>query len=300
MGSLSPSACAFLTEEAGEPLAGTASTDGSTLFLVRYAGLWPRKALEGSDLPEPLKARLLAAAKASRGRVQLVRGEPRHDDPPEVYVARTVAGERFVLRFAFASYEAMAEVDWAEVATRGRHPSASAVEAPLYLVCTHGKRDACCAARGADLFRVMHALAPGRVLQSSHLGGHRFAPVAVSLPDGLCYGRMRPEEAGAFVEARERGAIFDLHRLRGRMSFGAPAQAAEVFLRTALAETAIDALRLVEDAEDGARHRVVFSVGGTRHEVVVAEERLDTLRPSSCGDDPKPASRFVFVAHRVG
>src|SRR5690606_21759769 len=155
-----------------------------------------------------------------------------------LYVARTVAGERFILRFGFGSYEAMAEVDWAEVARRGAHPSAEVIDEPLFLACTHGKRDACCAAKGAELFKVMTRLRPGRALQCSHLGGHRFAPVLLSLPDGLCYGRVEAREVPAFIEARELGRIFDLRRLRGRMSYGGAAQAAEVFLRTALAETA--------------------------------------------------------------
>jgi hypothetical protein len=297
---LLPTSCARLAEEADEPLAGTASDDGATYFLVRYAGAWPRKALEGSELPEPLKASLKAAAEACRGRVQLVRGPSRGEDPAEVYVARTVAGERFLLRLRFSSHEAMAEVDWAEVGLRGEHPEAQRLDGPLFLVCTHGKRDACCAAAGAELYQAMAALRPGRVLQSSHLGGHRFAPVALSLPDGLCYGRLRPDEASAFIDASERGRIFDLHRLRGRSSYGAAAQAAEVFLRAALAETAVDALALEGEAPEGDGRRLTFSVAGARHEVVVAEERTDALRPSSCGDEPRPVSRFVFVAHRAG
>jgi hypothetical protein len=298
--SLPQSACARLAEEAGEPLAGTASSDGATLFLVRFAGLWPRKALEGSDLPPALKANLKAAAKSCGGRVVLVRGPARGEDPPELYVARTVAGERFVLRFAFKGYDAMAEVDWAEVARRGTHPVAEVVDEPLFLACVHGKRDACCAAKGTALFNLMTQLRPGRVLQCSHLGGHRFAPVLLSLPDGLCYGRVAADEVHAFIEAREQGRIFDLRRLRGRMSFGGAAQAAEVFLRTALAETAIDALTLESDTRvEGGGHQVVFSAGGARHSLVVAEELTGTERPGSCGDDPKPASRFVLVDHRV-
>src|SRR5690606_29146459 len=67
-------ACALGSEAADEPLAGTAATDGEVYFLLRYPGSWAPKALEGSDLPDAIKAQLLAAAKATRGRVLLFRG----------------------------------------------------------------------------------------------------------------------------------------------------------------------------------------------------------------------------------
>ena len=57
------------------------------------------------------------------------------------------------------------------------------------LVCTHGSRDVCC---GADGMRVYGELVardlPGvRVWRTSHTGGHRFAPTALTLPDGRAW-----------------------------------------------------------------------------------------------------------------
>ncbi len=306
MAVLPPDACSVRTEAAGEPLAGTASTDGATYFLVRYAGAWAKKAVEGSDLPDALKARLAEATRATAGRALLVRGPARDEDPPELFVVRTVPGERFALRVRAASHAALAEIDLVELAARGAHPGAERVDEPLFLVCTHGKRDACCAARGGEVFRAIAGMRPGRVLQTSHLGGHRFAATALSLPDGLCYGRLSPGDAARWVDATEQGEVFDVARLRGRTCFDAPAQAAEIFLRAAIAETAIDgvALESVERRAPDAKaasveHRVILRAGGARHEVVVAEETMTESRPASCGAEPEPATRFVLRVHRA-
>ena len=66
------------------------------------------------------------------------------------------------------------------------------------LVCTHGSRDNCCATRGYPVYQTLRRkMAPQmnggmRVWQSSHLGGHRFAPNILDLPEGRSW--VRPEE----------------------------------------------------------------------------------------------------------
>lgn len=68
-------------------------------------------------------------------------------------------------------------------------PAPSSLEAPAVdvLVCGHGRRDACCGRLGAGL--AVRLAAPGprpgvNLWRTSHLGGHRFAPVALVLPQG--------------------------------------------------------------------------------------------------------------------
>ena len=59
-------------------------------------------------------------------------------------------------------------------------------------ICTHGSRDACCAAFGAPMYLKMHTAARSlpntRVWRCSHLGGHRFAPTMLDLPSGRSWG----------------------------------------------------------------------------------------------------------------
>ncbi len=67
------------------------------------------------------------------------------------------------------------------------------------LVCTHGRRDAACGKLGYGPYeglRCRYAGAPGeglRVWRVSHLGGHRFAPTLLDLPEGRLWGHLESE-----------------------------------------------------------------------------------------------------------
>ena len=56
------------------------------------------------------------------------------------------------------------------------------------LVCTHGRRDACCGTFGTRLAHSLPGMGAGvRVWRTSHTGGHRFAPTALLLPEGTMW-----------------------------------------------------------------------------------------------------------------
>lgn len=62
------------------------------------------------------------------------------------------------------------------------------------LLCTHGSRDVCCGSSGPALFdEVVGRLGDRsdlRIWRTSHTGGHRFAPTALSLPDGFAWAHL--------------------------------------------------------------------------------------------------------------
>lgn len=89
------------------------------------------------------------------------------------------------------------------------------VEENTYFVCTHGTRDLCCAKHGHRTWTVLNELSSGRAWQCSHLGGHRFAPNVLVLPQGRLYGRVYAEEAEQFYRLVEDDEIVSKH-LRGR------------------------------------------------------------------------------------
>ena len=98
-----------------------------------------------------------------------------------------------------------------------------------YFVCTNGQRDLCCARYGLPAYAELRALAGNRTWQTTHLGGHRFAPNVLVLPQGAIYGRVFPEEVADFVETIETGALSRNH-LRGRSAYSPEAQVAEALL----------------------------------------------------------------------
>ena len=108
------------------------------------------------------------------------------------------------------------------------------------LVCTHGKRDTCCGSTGAVLFDQLVAglgPAPGpaglRVWRTSHTGGHRFAPTALSFPDGYAWAHLDQSLAMSLL-ARSVAPAELAGRCRGSSALpGGAAQAAD---RAALGE----------------------------------------------------------------
>ncbi|WP_187298554.1 sucrase ferredoxin [Rhodococcus sp. BS-15] len=88
------------------------------------------------------------------------------------------------------------------------------VEQPLYLVCTHGKKDPCCAVFGRPVAAAL-SRPEGRVWESTHLGGDRFAAGMVALPEGSYYGNLTPANAQAVVDRHDRGQL-SLQNYRGR------------------------------------------------------------------------------------
>ena len=86
-----------------------------------------------------------------------------------------------------------------------------------YLICTHGSRDPCCGLLGVPVYRKLAAEGSRRVLQVSHLGGHRYAPVVAVFPEWRFFGRLSPDEFLEMDQAlAEKKAYRKGHRGSGR------------------------------------------------------------------------------------
>ena len=164
---------------------------------------------------------------------------------------------------------------------------------PLYLVCTHGKHDPCCAARGRPVATALEAVRPGRMWQVSHVGGCRFAPSVLILPLGLMYGRVMPSAAAELVAATEAGEVLTA-LLRGRVGLPPAAQAALGFAHEQLALRRCRDLSLVSTMPaDGGRVLVRISSPHGVFDVAVDRERVDAFGLTCAA--PRPS---WFVAHR--
>ena len=117
----------------------------------------------------------------------------------------------------------------------------SPVSEPVFLVCGHGQRNACCARFGVPLARQLAARYPGQVFQTTHVGGHRFAANLVILPHGLYYGPVGMAEATAAISAYQHGTVTP-ERYRGRAGQPRPTQQAEHELLTRAGSLAVAAL----------------------------------------------------------
>ncbi len=264
--------CAALSLELDEDMAGTAPSERGFL-VVEVAGPWGRDVLTESRLGEELGKAIGVKAKAAGLRVQGVRRLHRRYDVerPQAWLAGVDPGSRFL-----EAIRLDAHADLLDLPLSPDRPTGEGVleEEPLFLVCTHSTRDACCARRGLPLAREVLKAAPGRTWHSSHLGGHRFAATMAVLPLGAWLGRIAPEDA-AEVVADCRAGRLPLDHMRGLAGKPPVAQAAEVALRR---ELGYDVEVAAVDGE-----LVRFATG---HEVEMRHVPTGTLRAVSCGVNP--------------
>ena len=302
--SLHSPACSEVSLAVGEPLPGTAAYN-DVFFLLEHCRPWEPKPLD-SDLAPGLRATLARwLDRTPRSRLQLIR---RPETPraraatggaasTALYVASTGGATRWVRRFALGEggrgldEAALDRLDLDALLETGEHPRAEPVDHPLHLVCVHGRRDQCCGRHGPKVYETAraHALG-GRVWQTTHLGGHRFAAVTLTLPDGLCWGRMRAEHAAHWLEATARAEVPLVDHLRGRCALDPVAQAAEVWLRANGSPLGVDDVRWTATEPLGAdRWSVHFETPDGARAVAVQRRALSEPRPKGCGEEPKPA-----------
>ena len=119
------------------------------------------------------------------------------------------------------------------------HPVSAALTVTDLHVCTHGRRDSCCGSLGAAMFQgLVGPPAPRpdrlpRVARCSHTGGHRFAPTALTFPDGYGWAHLTADLADRLVSRDGPPSVFAAHCRGSSLFDGAPAQAAD---RAALVE----------------------------------------------------------------
>ena len=287
-----PDACSTLAAAAREPLAGTAVTDARWL-LLEQPGPWAPKVPRGSDLDDEIAAALAERCDALGIRVGLLRrSTARAADAPRVcFLASTARGAAFLERHTLADPAAMLDLDLDALAAGRPTDPAALWDGPLYAVCTHGERDPCCARLGRPLHRALCAARPDATWQTSHLGGHRFAPTMLHLPSGMSLGRVPAARARPIAELLEARRI-PLGLLRGRAGDPPVVQAADCLVRL---RTGLDGFDDVEVLEvDG--DVVTLRAAGDVLRATVGRRTLPLPRPASCGKADEPADEPFLVA----
>jgi hypothetical protein len=294
--------CADVSSASDEPLAATASRIDHWI-LVEYRGAWARDVLGDCLFSQELKAHLRGQLAAlERSRLLFVKKPER----------RAQAGRRVFFGTSRPGYERFYSLEVEHqndlvgfdlaAALAGDGGGATAVEGPLYVVCTHGKRDRCCAVQGRPLYDALrHETESDRVWQSTHVGGDRFAGNVVVLPQGLYYGRVGPDDAAAVLDAHAAGLV-DLEQYRGRSAYSFPVQAAERAIREREGVLGIGDLAFLGSRPQGDdAWRVRFRTPDDAvHDVDVAAVVADEPVFLTCESaEPKRPRRHVVTAHRV-
>jgi hypothetical protein len=295
--------CSDLSIEAGELLYGTA-TQTQAYLLLEYAGNWGEKALDESSIPEPVKAYLNALGKSNRGLKTLLiktRSSQQSTTGMRFFVAAFSANPPLLYAFHLPDYKSLLELDIpAILAVDPAYQSQLRAE-PLYLVCANGRRDLCCVRHGLPVYNALAAATQASpeplVWQCTHIGGHRFAANLICLPGGLLYGRVRPENAPAILEADSQGRIY-LPNLRSRLSLPPIAQAAEFHLRSQRGDDRLEAYRYLDSQEIDPGEWVVRFGAYPGDEILTVKVRrrvLDERIFESCSQDKStPVINYEF------
>lgn len=278
-----------------EPVYATASLVSSWL-LIEQPGAWGPDALTDSKFPSEVAAEL--QRRAAGVRILLIRQRSPSGEGPMFFKAHS-GGEGVAPQLVsapLAEPAALLDVDMEALARADPGPG-TPVDQPIYLVCTHGRHDICCADKGRPLYRAISAVRPDRTWEVSHLGGDRFAGNLLILPRGDYFGRVEPEDAEPLVAGYEAGRI-DLAHHRGRSIHPRLVQAAEHFVRESEGLTGLDDLA-VTGYERSAKDRaeVVFQWAGGQIRVRVhAQESRDRAYLTCRADQPARPVGYELVS----
>lgn len=299
--------CAQQSLDAGEPLFGTAAAEIERWVLLEHDGQWDRDALGSTSVPEAVRERFAAwIGQQPRARFQLIRDDRSEvvGFPRRLFIVTSRESEQRVRELVVGSWDELLDVDLDRLADGPVEAGAKEHAEPLVLVCTHGRRDPCCARAGVPVFRELakdlRRDHPGRVWQTTHLGGHRFAATLVLLPHGYTYGRLDVAAARRVVRGYLAGRLTDLDRLRGRSIYSTDVQAAEYWVRHNAGRYALEGLHLRRRSAEQQRFEVTFWDGATDelHELTVVLEKTSDVASSSCGEAPKPILRHRLESYR--
>jgi (2Fe-2S) ferredoxin len=272
---VSPERCAPAAERRGDHLYATAAP-AERFVLVEEPGAWGRNALRESRLGASVLAGLLARCHAANARLLLVRRAHR---PPEVRrwaIADARPGSEATWWGTFEEDDDLCDLDPAA-------PRGTVTDEPTFLVCTHGRRDPCCAGRGWPVAVALTEEFPEQTWQCSHVGGDRFAANVVILPHGLYYGRVTPDDAVPIARRHLAGGV-TVESLRGRSTFAPAGQAAQHFARLEHGVDRIDALQPI-DVTPGPDGTVVVRLahGDEVVSVRLREHESEPIPRLTCG-----------------
>ncbi len=241
-----PFRCSAAARDREDPLFASAPPARRWL-LVEHPGPWGAQALGGAGYAPEVVEALDGFCRTHDARFQLIRRTAARG-------ARTEAGGRFALVDCRPGHES---VRWGRVDAPEALPAALAdldastelSDEPVYLVCAHGRHDACCAMRGRPVAAELASEHGERTWETTHTGGDRFAANVVLLPHGLILGRVPASDALAVAARYDAGEV-DPRLLRGRAGLAPAIQGAQHHARLALDEPRVDALAPVDARQD--------------------------------------------------
>ena len=289
--------CSARSVLAAEPMTGTAGHVHAGYLLLEEPGPWAHNAFG-----EGLRGEINTAADQVGIKALLIRASGRRDRAAtdrRVFAA-TIGTRRQIVTFTVSDPAELLALDLSSYARdlREIHPDAVEVNEPLMLVCTHAKRDQCCAIRGLPLAKALVQQHPAYIFECSHLGGHRFAATALALPSGAVYGRLTKASAER-AYAAERAHQVIAGDLRGMSHLPQPAQVVDAELRSRLDLPLIDDVRLIECSKQSAGTHLVRMAAAEQTWRATVRIGQSAPKPPSCGKPDSTSKVYCIEALSV-
>ncbi|MFN8371483.1 MAG: sucrase ferredoxin [Anaerolineae bacterium] len=287
--------CSELTREAGTQQFGSAQI-AKLWFLIEYPRPYGAQAIEDfwRDEFAGVDHTPLSAYPASR--FQLIkRKESEQKADFTLFAAVADELQPRLYEFRLHTYHDLLTLDVPALLAGDAKYDSARRDTPLYLVCTNGKRDQCCAKHGVAFYHEVLKRAGEAAWESSHIGGHRFAATMIVFPYALYYGQVSAAEVQTIIELTERGSVY-YEKMRGRACYTREAQVAEYYLRDATGVRALAAFKLLhitrnEDSVWTARFQALESALVHRVEFEQSDSSWEVY--ASCAD-AAPKRDFVY------
>lgn len=296
--------CSELSRRAEERTFGTASL-GAVWLLLEYPHGWGRNAFDESALSSEVKSHFRhALAEIKNSRLLLIKTDRgRRDARMSLFVVRCRERAPFIVRFLLEKYDDALALDFSAAASGADLQGGTLTRDPLYLVCTHGRRDKCCAKFGLPLFNsLIERVGDGAVWQSSHTGGDRFAANLLCFPHGLFYAHAS-EAAGHLITDEYGAGRVVIEKMRGRACYAPQVQAAEYFVREESGVVGVEDLRFHTSEPTGEgiwRVRFKDANGARVYEARVASRLSEFSTFATCrAENEKHVPQFFLEDYRV-
>jgi hypothetical protein len=277
--------CSEYARAASETLIGTAPYVKRWL-LIEYPGTWASDAIDGSTLAPAVKQHLAHCG----AKVLFIRQRYEADSRIAVLIVENSETSPRIYSRWLSSYDELIDMDM----------TGDPVDGPLYLVCTHGTHDKCCAKFGLPFYRALSEAFPLETWQCSHVGGDRFAANAIFFPEGIYYGQLGWADAQNSAKMHQKG-LLNMHFYRGRACFSHVLQAGEHLIRLSSGILRIDALRYHSHEQRSPNSWCVrFSGEGQLFEVEFERRTSAELRFATCrAMKPTHAHEYRLLSFRA-
>lgn len=293
------------SQRTDETLPGTAKP-GRLVLALEHLTAWGHDILDGDALGKELSTKIEKFLAENNAQLQFIRrpgreGQQRAANPTRQLYISWAEGygddpTPILESLQISGPEALLDLDLSAPGAAG----GQRIDGPLLLVCTHGKRDKCCAVFGRPVADELTAEYGEIVWESSHTKGHRFAPSMILLPTNYSYGRLGTAGARSMLERAKQGELW-LEGCRGRGLWDPVGQVAELAVAEKMSKEgrpvklATMHVRKPEAAEAEATDagtevrivRVTDEAGAHKEITVRLTSRSGGTSVPSCGKKPK-------------